>query len=101
MAQVANNLVTQGLTGKLGNLVFRRRGNKTSVYLLSPRKALPSEKQKEAQLRFAEAVLQAKQVLADAAERQKFEELAREEGKESAYCAAIAYFCVHRNSDWI
>jgi hypothetical protein len=33
MATVTNNIVTTGLSGKVGNLVFRRRGNKTTAYI--------------------------------------------------------------------
>ncbi|HAZ02753.1 MAG: hypothetical protein A2W90_07375 [Bacteroidetes bacterium GWF2_42_66] len=93
MATVTNNIITLGLSGKVGNLVFRRRGNKTTVYIQSPRKAPLSEKQKQAQQRFAEAVALTKQALNDESERRKFEEMAKKEGKESAYSAAIAYFC--------
>ena len=93
MATVTNNIVTLGLSGKVGNLVFRRRGNKTTVYVQSPRKAPLSEKQKQAQQRFAEAVSLAKQALSDESGLRKFEELAKKEGKESAYSAAVAYFC--------
>lgn len=96
MATVTNNLATTGLTGKVGNLVFRRRGNKTTVYVQSPRKAPLSEKQKLAQQHFAEAVAKAKHALNDPAERQKFEEMAKTKGKESAYSAAISYF--YRNT---
>lgn len=93
MATVTNNIVTLGLAGKVGNLVFRRRGNKTTVYVQSPRKAPLSEKQKQAQQQFAGAVAKAKHALNDPAERQRFEELAKTKGKESAYSAAVSYFC--------
>ena len=60
MATVTNNIVTTGLTGKVGNLVFRMRGKKTTAYVLSPRKGPLSEKQIEAQIDFKEAVVRAK-----------------------------------------
>ena len=92
MAIVTNNIVTTGLSGKVGNLVFRRRGNKTTAYIQSPRKVPLSEKQKIAQLHFREAVARAKQALSVETERKEFEKLAKKEGKESAYSAAISYF---------
>jgi len=39
MAKVENNLVTEGLHGKVGNLVFRKRGKKTTVYVLSKKES--------------------------------------------------------------
>lgn len=92
MATVKNNLATMGLAGKVGNLIFRKRGNKTTVYVQSPRTKPLSEKQKNAQRLFARAVANAKTALADDAERQKFEEMAKNSGKESAYSAAVSYF---------
>ena len=93
MATVTNNIVTLGLSGKVGILVFRRRGDKTTVYVQSSRKTPLSEKQKQAQQRFAKAVSLAKQALSEESGLHKFEELAKKEGKESAYSAAVAYFC--------
>jgi len=92
MATVVNNLATTGLRGKVGNLVFRRRGNKTTVYIRSPRKAPASENEKQARQHFAEAVALAKQALNNGTERQRFEELAKKEGRESAYSAAVSYY---------
>jgi hypothetical protein len=82
MATVTNNIVTTGLSGKVGNMVFRRRGNKTTAYIQSPRKVPLSEKQKIAQLHFREAVARTKQALNIDAERKEFEELAKKNGKE-------------------
>jgi hypothetical protein len=92
MARVRENIVTTGLSGKIGNLVFRTRGKKTSVYIMSPRKSPPSEKQKLAQQQFSEAVAQARHSLSTTGERLRFEEMARREGKESAYSAAVSYY---------
>jgi hypothetical protein len=49
MTKVDRNIITSGLRGRLDNLVFRTRGSKTSVYVLSERKAPLSEKQRAAQ----------------------------------------------------
>ena len=92
MAKVEGNIVTTGLRGKVGNLVFRRRGNKTTAYILSERKKPLTEKQIQAQLRFRAAVALAKQALSNEKERERFKEMARTQGKESAYSAAVAYF---------
>jgi len=97
MAKVENNLVTNGLRGKVGNLVFRKRGKKTTVYVLSKRKAPLSKRQVEAQLRFSEAVRLAREALTDAAERKKFKKMAKRKGKASAYSAAVSYFMLHRD----
>jgi len=92
MARVENNIITQGLRGKIGNLVFRKRGEKTTVYSLSPRKAPLSKKQVEAQLKFSAAVKMAREALGNEAERKKFEKMATDKKKESAYTAAVSYF---------
>ena len=92
MAIVENNIISQGLRGKVGNLVFRRRGNKTTVYVQSPRKAPLSEKQKAAQMKFSIAVGLAVRALNDAGTRKKFEKMAISMKKESAYSAAVSYY---------
>ena len=96
MAKVENNIVTLGLRGKIGNLVFRKRGNKTTAYILTPRTSPASRKQKEAQAKFGEAVRKAISALQDADTRNRFVKLAKKEGRESPYSAAISYFL--RNS---
>ena len=92
MATVTNNIVTKGLSGKVGNLVFRMRGKKTTAYIQSPRKVPLSKKQLEAQIDFREAVVHAQKALSIESEREQFEKLAKKEGKESAYSAAVSYF---------
>jgi hypothetical protein len=96
MAKVGNNILTQGLQGKVGNIIFRKRGKKTTVYMMSPRKAPFSNRQKEAQLKFAEAVKLAREALRNETERKKFSKLAISNGKESAYSAAISYFLLRK-----
>lgn len=92
MAKVEDNLLTLGLRGKVGNLIFRRRGNKTTVYILPGRKTALSEKEKKIRQHFSEAVAQARQAISNEPDRQRFEILAKKEGKESAYSAAISYY---------
>ena len=79
MATATRNLVTTGLPGKVGNLVFRIRESKTTAYVMSPRKASLSKKQTEAQLEFKPAVAQARKALSIDAEREHFKELAKKE----------------------
>ena len=92
MARVGNNIITIGLQGKVGNLIFRRRGEKTSTYVMSPRKKALSKGQTEAQLRFSAAVKLARAAINDPVEREKFAKMARKMKKESAYTAAVSYF---------
>lgn len=97
MAIVNKNVVTQGLRGKVGNLIFRKRGKKTTAYVMSPRKTPLSKKQKEAQARFSEAVALARHALEDKTERKRFEKMAIKQGKESAYSMAVSYFMKDKN----
>ena len=92
MAKVGNNIVTTGLSGKLGNLiVFRIRGGKTVVSKVPLKKEQePTEAQQQHQLRFQEAVLYGKAVLADAAKKEAYGASAKE--GQSAYNVAVADF---------
>ncbi|MDX9882495.1 MAG: hypothetical protein RBS73_10550 [Prolixibacteraceae bacterium] len=92
MTKINHNALIALFSGKISNLVFRRRGNKTTAYILSPRKTPLSEKQKAAQQQFSEAVAMAKQALQKESERQKFKELAKKQKKASAYGAAVSYY---------
>jgi hypothetical protein len=96
MATVKKNLVTEGLRGRIGNLIFRTRNGKTMIYPYTKRKAPLSKKQVSAQLRFSEAVRRARMAIADETERKKFEKMAKRKGNESAYSAAIAYFMLNK-----
>ena len=66
MAKVGDNIVTTGLSGKLGNLiVFRNRGGSTIVAKAPKKKVTEwSEAQEQHRLRFQEAVLYAKSIIA-------------------------------------
>jgi hypothetical protein len=92
MATYKKNNIIDGLQGKVGDLVFRTRANKTSVYTLSPRKTALSEKQLQAQLRFAIAVKSAKEALLDPTKRKEFEEMAQRLGKTKAFYAAVSFY---------
>lgn len=92
MAKVGDNIVTTGLSGKLGNLlVFRNRGGKTIVSKAPGKRQTEwSEAQLQHRLRFQEAVLYAKNAMANPATKEAYQ-AAAEEG-ESAYNVAVADF---------
>jgi hypothetical protein len=92
MAKVGDNIVTTGLSGKLGNLiVFRNRGGKTYVSKAPQKKVTEwTEAQEQHRLLFQEAVLYAKNAIADPATKEAYKASA-EEG-ETAYNVAVADF---------
>ncbi|NJK85496.1 MAG: hypothetical protein HC906_05565 [Bacteroidales bacterium] len=63
MAKIDKNTLFENITGKLGNVVFRKTGEKTSVYILSPRSVPFSKNQKNSQERFRKAVLMAQEAM--------------------------------------
>jgi len=73
-------------------LNFCKRGKKTTVYSLSPRKTQLSIKQIEAQVKFSKAVKMAREALGNETELKKFKKMAIDRKKESAYTAAISFF---------
>lgn len=87
MAQSKNNIVTHGLSGKVGDiLVFSQRNGKTIVSKApKKRKGEDSEKQKEQQAKFQQAVLYGKSVLANPAQKELYESTGRK-----AYNVAVA-----------
>ncbi|MEM9671594.1 MAG: hypothetical protein ACFB15_14980 [Cyclobacteriaceae bacterium] len=92
MAYVKKNIVTEGLSGKLGNtIVFRQRGGKTIVST-TPRKVErePSEAQKEHHQRFRAATKYAKQAIEDEHLREAYQLRAKE--GQNAFNVAMADF---------
>jgi hypothetical protein len=92
MAESKNNIVTHGLSGKVGKLlVFSNRAGKT-VVSSAPRKRTgePTEKQKAHQRRFQQAVIYGKEVQLDAEKK----ELYKQEASPgvSVYNVAVADF---------
>lgn len=74
MAESKNNIVTHGLSGKVGNLlVFRNYAGKTIV-TSKPRKpsGTPSEAQKAHRQRFQQAVIYGKEVQLDPAKKELY-----------------------------
>lgn len=91
MAKVGDNIVTTGLSGKLGNLiVFRNRGGQTIVATAPKKQEEWSEAQKQHRLRFQEAVLYAKNSITDEVKKEAYKASAKE--GETAYNVAVADF---------
>jgi hypothetical protein len=92
MAESKNNIVTHGLSGKIGDLlVFRNRAGKTIVASApKERTGEPTEAQKQHQLRFQEAILYAQGVLSDPERKAAYKSVAGE--GVSAYNVAVADF---------
>ena len=93
MAEIKNNIITQGMSGKLGNLiVFRNKGGKTFV-ATAPSK--PSgertEVQKAHRKRFQEAAVYGQGVVADPDKKAGYETAGKKKGL-SAYNVAVADF---------
>lgn len=93
MAESKNNPITQGLSGKFGNMiVFRSKGGRTFVSA-APRKSsiAPSEAQKEQQQRFQEATVYAKIATVDPETKEHYEAEARKRNL-SSYNVAVGDF---------
>lgn len=92
MAKVGDNIVTTGLSGKLGNLiVFRNRAGKTIVSKAPKKKQTEwSEAQEKHRLRFQEAVLYAKNAIANPTTKEAYQAAAKD--GETAYNVAVADF---------
>ena len=92
MAKVGDNIVTTGLSGKLGNLlVFRNVGGKTVVSSAPKKKqSAPSEAQEKHRLKFQEAILYARSSMADNNVKDGYKAAAQE--GESAFNVAVADF---------
>ena len=93
MAESKNNIITHGLSGKVGDLiVFRSKGGKTFVSS-APRKPTgePSDAQKAQKKRFQEATIYGKTAMANPAVKNDYETSAKKKGL-TAYNVAVADF---------
>jgi hypothetical protein len=92
MAKVGKNVLTRGLSGKLGNLVvFRNKGTKTIVSMAPGHREVPqTTAQNLHHQKFREAVMYAKSVLADPGMKQKYQSAAKD--GETAFNVAVADF---------
>lgn len=92
MAESKNNIVTHGLSGKVGDLlVFSQRNGKTIVSKApKERTGELSDKQEVQKLKFQRAVLYAKTVMNDADKKQMYEAMSDDSKGISAYNVAVA-----------
>ncbi|MDR2765806.1 MAG: hypothetical protein LBB90_12370 [Tannerella sp.] len=91
MAKSRRNVVTQGLSGTIGTLVFSQRGGQTIVRM-RPQQGHHtfSEEQKEHQRRFQRAILYGKTAIADAETKAGYQQAAKP--GQSAFNVAVADF---------
>lgn len=93
MGESKNNLATEGLSGQVGNLVFRRRKGDGKVFVSvhpSAHEGGPSEAQQRVNSKFQQAVVYGKSVLADPSMKALYYEKATP--GQSAYNVAVADF---------
>lgn len=91
MAESKNNIITHGLSGKVGDIiVFSQRGGKTIVSKAPKRKTEFTEKQKEQHEKFQQAVIYAKNVLKNPVSKQMYDEAAAKKKGVNSYNIAIA-----------
>jgi uncharacterized protein YjbJ (UPF0337 family) len=92
MATSNNNIITHGLSGKVGDmLVFSQRGGKTIVGKVPDKSHVEqSEKQKQVTAKFQEAVIYAKGAITDEITKVAYNSTAK--NGQSAYNVAIADF---------
>jgi signal peptidase I len=92
MAEVKNNIVTQGVSGMLGDqIVFRQIKGKTIISLKPKQPEKYSEKQLEVRRRFQSAVIYGKSATADPAKKAEYE-AGKGDKFNSAYHVAVADF---------
>lgn len=92
MAESKNNIVTHGLSGKVGDLlVFSQRNGKTIVSKApKERTGELSDKQEVQKLKFQRAVLYAKTVMNDSNKKQMYEAMSDDSKGISTYNVAVA-----------
>jgi hypothetical protein len=93
MAKQKNNVVTHGLSGKVGDLlVFRQVDGKTVVSKIPEQPKKLSEKQKANQTRFQQATIYAKMAIEAPGTRNLYAEAAKKKRGITAYNIAVADF---------
>lgn len=92
MARSKNNIVTHGLSGKVGDLlVFSQRNGKTIVGKVPKQSTRElSDGQKAHRLKFQKAVLYAKSVMNDPAKNEIYEERVDRSKGQTTYNVAVA-----------
>ena len=92
MAQSKNNIITHGLSGKVGDLIVFRNWNGKTIVASKPtaRTSDLSDAQKQNQKRFQQAIIYAKSAVADPDTKAAYKAAAAED--ESPYNVAVADF---------
>lgn len=92
MAEVKNNIVTQGASGMLGDMIVFRQVNGKTIMATKPRQSeKKSEKQIEHQARFQKATIYGRSAVAKPELKSEYEAAVGEKGN-SAYQVAVADF---------
>ncbi|MDR1153379.1 MAG: hypothetical protein LBL04_01610 [Bacteroidales bacterium] len=92
MAKQKGNVVTHGLSGKIGDLlVFRQVGGKTVVSKVPEPPKTVSEKQAKQRRRFRQAVIYAKSAVESPETKTVYDEMAAKKGK-TPFIVAVADF---------
>jgi hypothetical protein len=93
MAKSKNNVLTYGLSGKIGDLlVFRQVDGKTIVSKIPEQPKTVSEKQKTQRQRFQQAVIYAKTAVAASETKELYAEEAKKKKGQTTYNIAVADF---------
>jgi hypothetical protein len=101
MAIVTNNIAVEGLSGKMGNLVFRQLNGKTIVQAAPVRKAPYNKAQLKQQNRFKEAMAYARVLLADPIVKAKYKAKARAKGGNlNAFNVAVSEYMRAGGGNW-
>lgn len=92
MAEVKDNIITQGMSGNVGKqIVFKRYGNRTIVSKMPDMSNVKkSKKQKDQNLKFREAAGYARSQMANPVSKAEYQ--AKVKGMQRAYNLAIADF---------
>ncbi|MDR2026537.1 MAG: hypothetical protein LBQ01_03140, partial [Prevotellaceae bacterium] len=93
MAKSKNNVVTYGLSGKIGDLlIFRQVGGKTVVSKIAEQPDTASEKQLKQRKRFQQAAIYAKAAVKDVQTGDLYSAVAKKKKDITAYNVAVADF---------
>ncbi|TCC94021.1 hypothetical protein EZ428_04400 [Pedobacter frigiditerrae] len=91
MAISKNNIVTETLSGKVGNIIFKNYGGKTVISKYPDMsKVVKTEKQKENQLQFKAAQAYAKSIISDTEKKLAFTKTIPKD--KTVYQAAISKY---------
>src|SRR5687767_3958231 len=92
MAIIKNNPLLQGISGKIGGIVFRQRNGKTIVASKPYRSKKKTAKQTAHQARFLEAVMYAKTAMIEENSKKYYADFAKQSKCTSPYQAAVKDF---------